>query len=131
MQLVFEVCPAGPEGAAPDLRKTFNGAGGVIGRGASCDWTLPDPSRQVSSRHAVVSYRDGRYFLADISSNGTRLAGSGARLRGGQEHPIEDGTVFQLGPLNIRARLASPARVPGQDGLHTLISNREADGHGQ
>src|ERR1700756_3276589 len=50
-----------------------------IGRGASCDWTLPDPSRQVSSRHAVVSYRDGRYFLADISSNGTRLAGSGAR----------------------------------------------------
>lgn len=121
MQLVFEVCPAGQGASAPDLRKTFKGVGGVIGRGAGCDWTLPDGSRQVSSRHAVVSYRDGRYFLADISSNGTRLAGSGDRLREGQEHPIEDGTVFQLGPLNIRARLVSPATMPGQDGLHTLI----------
>ena len=121
MQLVFEVCPAGQGGSAPGLCKTFKGVGGVIGRGAGCDWTLPDASRQVSSRHAVVSYRDGRYFLADISSNGTRLAGSGDRLREGQEYPIEDGTVFQLGPLNIRARLVSPSTVPGPDGLHTLI----------
>ncbi|MGC6372055.1 type VI secretion system-associated FHA domain protein TagH [Pseudomonas sp. K2I15] len=121
MQLVFAVCPAGQGESALAPTKSFNGIGGVIGRGASCDWTLPDASRQLSSRHAVVSYRDGRYFLADISSNGTRLAGSGERLREGQEQPIDDGTVFQLGPLNIRARLVSPAAAPDHDGLHTLI----------
>jgi type VI secretion system protein ImpI len=121
MQLVFEVCPVGQAGSALALRKTFDRVGGVIGRGASCDWTLPDPSRQVSSRHAVVSYRDGRYFLTDVSSNGTRLAGSGERLQEGLERPIDDGTVFQLGPLNIRAWLVSPATASGQDGLHTLI----------
>jgi len=121
MQLVFEVCPAGQGESAPGLRKTFNGVGGVIGRGTRCDWPLPDASRQLSSRHAVVSYRDGRYFLTDISSNGTSLAGSGERLREGQEQPIDDGTVFQLGPLNIRARLVSPATGRGQDELHGLI----------
>lgn len=121
MQLVFEVCSAGQAQSTPTLRKTFSGVGGVIGRGASCDWTLPDTSRQVSNRHAVVSYRDGRYFLMDISSNGTSLAGSAERLRERQEQPIDDGTVFQLGPLTIRARLVSPAMGPGQDGLHTLI----------
>jgi len=121
MQLVLEVCPAGQAASAPALRKTFNGAGGVIGRGASCDWRLPDTSRQVSSRHAVIGFRDGRYFLTDTSSNGTRLAGSGERLREGQEHPIDDGAIFQLGPLEIRARLVSPAMVSGPDGLHTLI----------
>lgn len=120
MQLVFEVCPAG-QGRAPALRKTFNGVGGVVGRGASCDWALPDASRQVSSRHAVISYRDGRYFLTDISSNGTRLAGSAERLREGQEYPVDDGMIFQLGPLSIRARLVSPTTVPDHDGLPTLI----------
>lgn len=34
MQLVFEVCPAGPAESAPALRKVFDGVGGVIGRGA-------------------------------------------------------------------------------------------------
>lgn len=121
MQLVFEVCPAGHPESVPNQRKTFNGMGGVIGRGAACDWILADGSRQLSSRHAVVSYRDGRYFLADISSNGTRVASSSERLREGQGHPIEDGTVFQLGPVSIRARLLNPATGPAPDGLHTLI----------
>eukprot|EP01132_Coremiostelium_polycephalum_P018678 gene18678-22250_t len=121
MQLVFEVCPAGPAESAPALRKVFDGVGGVIGRGGGCDWTLPDTSRQVSGRHAVISYRDGRYFLTDISSNGTRLAGRSERLHEGQQQPIDDGAVFQLGPLSIRARLVSPPLGQGQDGLHRLI----------
>jgi type VI secretion system protein ImpI len=69
----------------------------------------------------VISYRDGRYFLMDISSNGTRLAGRSERLHEGQQQPIDDGAVFQLGPLSIRARLVSPPLGQGQDGLHRLI----------
>lgn len=106
MQLVLEVCNGGQ--ADPSAHKAFAGAGGVIGRGSDCDWVLPDASRVLSSHHGLVSYRDGRYFLTDISSNGIGVAGSAERLRRGQPWPIHDGNVFELGPLALRARLTAP-----------------------
>ena len=42
-----------------------------IGRDPYLDWTLPDPSRFVSGRHCEVRWRDGGYWLHDISTNGT------------------------------------------------------------
>lgn len=105
MQLVFEVCDTGHGASASPQSKTFNGAGGVIGRGAGCDWIIPDPSRLLSNHHALVSYRDGRYFLTDVSSNGIRVGSNGARLRKGQARPVTHGAVFALGPFDIRAQL--------------------------
>lgn len=118
MQLMLEVCRSGQ--ADPLARKVFDGAGGVIGRGSGCDWVLPDTSRVLSSHHGLVSYRDGGYFLTDISSNGIGMAGSADRLRRGQPWLIQDGNVFELGPLAIRARLLAPMqglaeRVPIPD----------------
>lgn len=118
MQLMFEVCSSGH--ADPLAHKVFDGTGGVIGRGSGCDWVLPDTSRVLSSHHGLVSYRDGGYFLTDISSNGIGVAGSAERLRRGQPWPIHDGNVFELGPLAIRARLLAPMqrlaeRVPIPD----------------
>ena len=81
MQLVLEVCSGSQ--AAPLAHKVFAGVGGVIGRGNGCDWVLPDTSRVLSSHHGLVSYRDGSYFLTDISSNGIGVAGSAERLRRG------------------------------------------------
>ena len=103
MQLVLEVCDAG--GVEPPTRKVFDGIGGVVGRGAGCDWIIPDPSRLLSSHHGLVGYRDGRYFLTDISSNGICQLSSGEALQKGQARLIVDGDVFQLGPFAVRARL--------------------------
>lgn len=103
MQLIFEVCDCAP--GEPSARKVFDGVGGVIGRGMGCDWIIPDPRRLVSSHHGLVSYRDGRYFLTDISSNGIGVSGSAERLRKGQARLISDGEVYQLGSMDIRARV--------------------------
>ena len=51
-----------------------------IGRDAHLDWTLPDPDRVVSSKHCEIRYRDGGYWLTDVSTNGTYLNGSPQRL---------------------------------------------------
>lgn len=110
MQLVLEVCTTA--GGAPPACKTFDGLGGVIGRGSGCDWVIPDADRLISSHHGLVSYREGRYFLTDISSNGIGVSGSMERLCKGQARPIGDGDVFQLGALDIRARLVVHARQP-------------------
>ena len=112
MQLMLEVCSSGQ--ADPLAHKVFDGTGGVIGRGSGCDWVLPDTSRVLSSHHGLVSYRDGGYFLTDISSNGIGMAGSAELLRRGQPWPIHDGNVFELGPLAIRARLLAPMQRPAE-----------------
>lgn len=131
MQLVLEIC-AGDSGEPP-LCKVFDGAGGVIGRSATCDWIIVDPLRLVSSHHGLVSYRNGQYFLTDISSNGIGVAGTPERLRRGQARPIGEGDIYQLGSVEVRARLKGHVRhafdhdamIPedaflGLDPLHTV-----------
>ncbi|WP_248730574.1 type VI secretion system-associated FHA domain protein TagH [Pseudomonas sp. MWU13-2517] len=112
MQLVLEV--SGGEGSTPVplARKVFDRIGGVIGRGSGCDWVIPDPSRLLSSHHGLVGYREGRYFLTDISRNGIGVVGSPERLRKGQARPIDNGDVFQLGALMMRAGLMESQRCP-------------------
>ncbi|MCK2056126.1 type VI secretion system-associated FHA domain protein TagH [Methylobacterium sp. 37f] len=40
-----------------------------IGRDPYLEWSLPDPT--VSSRHCEIRFRDGAYWLNDVSRNGT------------------------------------------------------------
>ena len=108
MQLVFEVCDTAC--GEPSAERTFDGIGGVIGRGAGCDWIIADPRRLMSSHHGLVSYRDGQYFITDISSNGIGIVGSPERMRRGQVRQIREGDVYQLGSVNIRARLMGHVR---------------------
>lgn len=105
MRLKLEVCEASGAVAQSSACKLFDGVGGVIGRGNGCDWVIADPSRLISSQHGWVSYREGRYFLTDISSNGINVAGSDECLRKGQARLIGDGDMFQFGPVILRARL--------------------------
>ena len=142
LQLVFEVCACESDKSLLLARKVFDGAGGVIGRGPGCDWVIPDASRVLSSHHGLIGYREGRYFLTDISRNGIGLASSPERLRKGQARLISDGDVFELGVLTIRARLLestrpsdellTPAAVPipddaflSLDPLHGLELDRQ------
>lgn len=115
MQLVFEIS-AGSSGETP-TRKTFDGTGGVIGRSATCDWVIVDPHRLVSSHHALVSYREGQYFLTDISSNGIGVAGSPERLCRGQARLISEGDVYQLGSVEVRARLGHVRQAFAHEGM--------------
>ncbi|WPO00457.1 type VI secretion system-associated FHA domain protein TagH [Pseudomonas sp. MUP55] len=121
MQLVFEVCETAGGNPVSMVRKIFDGAGGVIGRGSGCDWVIHDPSRLLSSHHGLVGYREGRYFLTDISSNGIRMASTRERLRKGQAHLIEEGDVFELGALSIRARLIEPIQPYSEQPIITGV----------
>ncbi|EKM93817.1 FHA domain-containing protein [Stutzerimonas degradans] len=117
MELVFDM--VGAQQFVPGLltTKTFKQAGGVIGRAEGCDWVIPDRKRVLSGRHAVISYRDGAFFLTDTSSNGIQLKDSGASLVKDQPQRIEHGSVYCLGDFEIRARLIQdPALFEGDIG---------------
>jgi predicted component of type VI protein secretion system len=83
--------------------------GAVVGRAPTCDWTLPDPTRHVSSRHFEVRFDGQDYLLVDTSTNGTMLADTGNRVAG--QHRITSGDRFQVGPYLIGARLTGDAAV--------------------
>ena len=119
MELAFEIRRAKHFVSADLCRKTFKKDGGVIGRGADCDWIIPDSNRHLSNRHAIVSYRDGMFFLTDTSSNGVVNANTGAHLPKGEPVRIEDGCKFLLGDFELIAKLiGEPVSTEGEAGLH-------------
>jgi len=93
-----------------------------IGRDPYLDWTLPDPSRFVSGRHCEVRWRDGGYWLHDISTNGTFMNGAESRLKA--PHRLRNGDRFVIGQYVIAATLdqdiaepceATPTQAPPRD----------------
>jgi type VI secretion system protein ImpI len=83
-----------------------------IGRDQHLDWTLPDPTRFISSKHCEVHFRDGGYWLHDVSTNGTFLNGADHRMRG--PHRLRNGDRLVIGQYIIGIFLDSDEAVrPG------------------
>lgn len=77
----------------------------AIGRSLDNDWVLHDPECLVSSRHCVIQYKDGRYYMTDNSAVGVELVNAGIRLRCGNSEPLDDGEVIRIGDYEIQARI--------------------------
>ncbi|MDH0301293.1 MULTISPECIES: type VI secretion system-associated FHA domain protein TagH [unclassified Pseudomonas] len=102
-----------------------------VGRAADNDWVLPDPERLVSSKHCVIQFKEGRYYLTDNSTNGVELVHAGIRLRRGNSEPLMDGEVIRIGDYEIQARIDSGLSIPlaGQPDVHSfeaLMANQLA-----
>jgi type VI secretion system protein ImpI len=84
---------------------TVEGTRGIdIGRDQYLDWTLPDPSRFISGKHCEIRWRDGAYWLHDVSTNGTFLHGADGRLKA--PHKLRDGDRFSIGHYIIIANVS-------------------------
>ncbi|MBV9931860.1 MAG: type VI secretion system-associated FHA domain protein TagH [Alphaproteobacteria bacterium] len=81
--------------------------GGSIGRAPTCDWSLPDPRRHISSHHCDILFRDESYILTDLSTNGTFLNGATERMQG--PRVIASGDRFQIGHYELVAELSGSA----------------------
>ena len=114
---------------------TFSVAGGTIGRSADNDWVLPDPLRYVSAHHARVQFREGHFYLQDVSTNGVYINDDMEPLakRGSSGYRLADGDMLRMGEYHIVAALearqaqdAAAAAVPTS--IHGLRSlGRGAD----
>jgi type VI secretion system protein len=92
----------------------FTVDGGTIGRSADNDWVLPDPLRYVSAHHARVQFRNGRYFLQDVSTNGVFVNDEPEALarRGSEGYPLRNGDVVRIGDYQIVAALDADTEQP-------------------
>ncbi len=85
----------------------FSVEGGTIGRSADNDWVLPDPLRYVSAHHARVQFREGHYYLQDVSTNGVYVNDDMEPLakRGSSGYRLANGDVLRMGAYHIVAAL--------------------------
>src|SRR5580704_6555559 len=85
-----------------------------IGRDAHLDWTLPDATRYISGKHCEIRYKDGGYWLHDVSTNGTYLNGADHRMQA--PHRLRTGDRFTVGhyivAVTVEGEAGSPEAAP-------------------
>jgi type VI secretion system protein len=114
----------------------FSVEGGTIGRSADNDWVLPDPQRYVSAHHARVQFREGQFYLQDVSTNGVYVNDDTEPLakRGSAGYRLANGDVLRIGDYHILAALESrrdaehPTAAAVPTSIHALrLLGRAAD----
>jgi type VI secretion system protein ImpI len=99
------------------LSVTIRGKRGIdIGRDSHLDWTLPDPTRFISGKHCEIRYKDGGYWLHDVSTNGTFLNGADHRMQA--PYQLRNGDRFVIGDYVVAATVEEdgPAEAGASQG---------------
>jgi len=99
----------------------FGVSGGSIGRSGDNDWVLPDPVRYVSAHHARVHFRDGHFYLEDLSTNGVFVndqVEAVAKL-GSSGYKLKNGDVLRVGDYQIVVALETDtaSEIPELDSV--------------
>lgn len=102
------------ETSLPDggpLSVTLSGTRGLdIGRDQHLDWCLPDPTRSISGRHCEIRFRDGAYWLRDVSTNGTYVNGGSHRVQ--SPYRLQNGDRLEIGHYIIAVAIdGAPAQA--------------------
>jgi type VI secretion system protein len=96
-----------PTGMPSARQRSFREGGGRIGRDKSNDWVLPHA--KVSSKHAVISYRNGVFLIEDRSRNGVFLNSTTNRLTPGKPQALQSGDVLFIEPYEIQVSITEEA----------------------
>lgn len=107
--------------------------GATIGRSTSNDWVLPDPQRYVSARHARIAWRNGQYFVEDLSTNGVYVNEDERPLGKDVARQLCSGDVLRVGEYQVVVAVeeeapAAPLREPQEPAVAVPISIGELRG---
>lgn len=110
-----------------EASRDFPETGGFLGRSATCDWRLPDPTHTVSARHAEIRFNGHGFVVVDLSTNGVYVNTTDAPLGRGNSAVLVSGDTLYVGVYVIaveilRTEAAQPARdalaaAPARDAL--------------
>jgi type VI secretion system protein len=106
----------------------FDIAGGTIGRSADNDWILPDPMRYISAHHARVHFRQGQYFLEDLSTNGSFVNDDERPLAKQGLYSLKHGDVLRFGEYQVV--VAVDVQEAADDGAPDVVRSARAPGQG-
>lgn len=121
MPLRLQVVSAHREIMGGGYVQEFAACGGTIGRSLECDWPLPDSKRYISSRHAMIDYQGGGYYLVDLSRNGVFINGSDTPVGNGKPQRLFDGDMLRLGEFEIQVALIDDPNEAHEDGMRDSV----------
>lgn len=109
MDIMFEIVSR--HKFSPEVKANiyFGEAGGIIGRSDECDWILPDRTKQVSRKHAIITFFNNTFHIEDISTNGIFYSLGRERIPSNTPVPIDHGDGFIIGDYTVAARLMQNA----------------------
>lgn len=101
--------------------REFVACGGTIGRAADNDWVLPDEKRFISSRHALIDFQAGAYYLVDTSRNGVYVNGADTAVGRGHPQRLFDGDRLRLGEYEILVEVTAGDEHIADDGMRDSV----------
>jgi type VI secretion system protein ImpI len=121
MPLRLQIVSAHRESMGAGCVKEFAACGGTIGRSLGCNWPLPDAKRYLSSKHAMIDYQAGAYYLVDLSRNGVFLNGAKTAVGQGKPQRLFDGDVVRFGDFEITVAIIEDAPDTSTDTMTDTV----------
>jgi len=100
---------------------TFAACGGTIGRAPDNDWAIPDQNRYLSSRHAVIDFQAGAYYLIDTSRNGVYVNGTDTPVGKGRPQRLFDGDQLRIGDYEVKVEITGNDDNIPDDGMRDSV----------
>lgn len=125
MPVVITITKAPESVNLSETSKTFDEAGGTLGRAKDNAWVLDDPERFLSSCHCQISHENGQYYITDLSTNGTFFDGAANPMGKGSKLPLVDGCCFMLGDYEFSASVNMQAQSTGADPFGSNASSSD------
>ena len=104
----------------------LHSGGATIGRSPSNDWVLPDPQRYVSARHARIAWRNGQYFVEDLSTNGVYVNEDEQPLGKDVARQLCAGDVLRVGEYQLVVALEEEPRPTAAGAVPTSMGELRA-----
>ncbi|TCR64160.1 type VI secretion system-associated FHA domain protein TagH [Bosea sp. BK604] len=105
MRLLLTVLSAQRSNLGERSTHAFDMGGGIIGRNSGCEWSLPDASNTLSSRHATISHNGHGFVVTDTSTNGVYLNSVDTPIGRGQSAPLSNGDTLYISDYIISVAL--------------------------
>lgn len=107
MKLTLTIVASQSGNAPRGTARAVEGDQLLIGRGAGCDWILPDPLNHLSKRHCAIAAEGEGFVITDMSTNGVFVNEAGEPLGNGKKVALNDGDRLTLGDYVLEARIAA------------------------
>jgi predicted component of type VI protein secretion system len=106
----------------------FGVGGGSFGRAADNDWVLLDPQRYLSGHHGRIHFRQGAWYLEDLSTNGTFVNGGPLPVSRTGPHALQDGDLLRFGEYEVRATIDALENAGAATGATSSVIARSPTG---
>ena len=129
MSITFFVTSEHKDELGPGRLVKFGPDGGSIGRADGNDWILPDPTRIVSSRHARIDCKKGRYYLIDTSKNGVFVNDGDRPVGSSKPQVLDNGDRLRIGSYEIMVSIEEDdsMEIEAPGGAITSVPQEQSD----